>query len=550
MGSDLGARHPEVAAARARRSLAAARAARDGITTMVDSLKISKPPRAPPSLPQSRRHALIPHAEGRAQLEARIRTLEDMVSARDIAQTKLKAQWGRALVKRRAAERERDVMRVNIRTAVVLRKQFERFVQDISVPLPDLRQCIEKAEKEAPALAEEVGAALDDIDETLATAKDALAAPPPMVPVEDSLKRIARGVTSTGGSDDDARSVASFASSALGDDRETQLDALVELVEMLEVRLAGKTHPVVIRAKKTMAAARAKVTPEVAELVSERDRLKEQLQAVMEEKESVGGEDAALALAARAEAELRDANKEITELKERLVTAERLAGKVVRQEELLARNSALESELRSAKKTVGRLVQERNTLRKTAPSAALVSNASSASRTPGGANSDAMRRILDWRRRASNENQDTAVKPIPMAEPFEEKQIKENKEKAGELYSGAAPLERVEPLPDRQTTTNLRRSPVKKRRVAVAEVDSVNAVDANSFSERSVEVGLNDSVSAQSLPVQGFLRRHDSFLSAGSVSASGDAITLNNSRHIFSAAGPKVDGLRGLLNGS
>eukprot|EP00177_Eucheuma_denticulatum_P007125 GFKZ01012955.1.p1 GENE.GFKZ01012955.1~~GFKZ01012955.1.p1 ORF type:complete len:551 (-),score=104.30 GFKZ01012955.1:152-1804(-) len=550
MGSDLGTRHPEVTAARARRSLAAARAARDGITTMVDSLKISKPPRAPPSVSQSRRHALIPHAEGRAQLEARIRTLEDMISARDTAQTKLKAQWGRALVKRRAAERERDAMRVNIRASVVLRKQFERFIQDISVPLPDLRQCTEKAEKEAPALAEEVAAALDDIDETIATAKDALAAPSPVVPGEESLKRIVRGVVSTGGSDDDARSVASFASSALGDDRETQLDALVELVEMLEVRLAGKTHPVVSRAKKTMAAARSKVSPEIAELILERDRLKEQLQAVMEEKESVGGEDAALALAARAEAELRDANKEIAELKERLVTAERLAGKVVRQEELLARNSALESELRSAKKTVGRLVQERNVLRKTAPSAALVSNASSASRTPRGGNSEAMRRILDWRRMASSENQDDAVKPIPMAEPFEPKQIKENKEKAEELYRAPAPLERAEPLPDRQTTTNLQRSPVKKRRVAVADVESVNAVDANSYSERSVEVGLNDSVSVQSLPVQGFLRRHDSFLSAGSVSASGDAITLNNSRHIFSAGGPKVDGLRGLLNGS
>lgn len=546
MGSDLGARHPEAAAVRARRSLAAARGVRDDIVNMVDSLKISKPPRAPPALPQSRRHALIPHAEGRAQLEARIRTLEDMVSSRDTAQTKLKAQWGRALVKRRAAERERDTLRVSLRATAALRRQFENFVQDIAVPLPSLRECVERAKAEAPVLADEVNAALDDIEETLSAAKDALAVPASAASGEENVRRVGRGTPSTAGSDDDARSVASYTSSALGDDREAQLDALVELVEILEVRLAGRTHPVMKRAKKAINAARARASPDVTELVEERDRLRKQLDAVLEEKESVGGEDAALALAAKAEAELRDSFEEIAELKERLVNAERLTEKVARQEELNERNATLESELRSAKKTIARLVKERSTLRKTAPSVPLVSNASSASKTPVQAKSDAMRRVLDWRQRASSENHELISEPVQLAAPFGD-------ENANDLIdrdaNGIVPINRAEQFPDRKPLADVETNPVKKRKTTANDTESVQAVDANSISERSLDIGANDSISAQSLPIRGHSRRHDSILSTGTVSASGDAITITHNRNIFSVGGPKVDGLRDLLNG-
>lgn len=548
MGSDLGARHPEASAVRARRSLAAARAVRDDIANMVDSLKISKPPRAPPSLPQYRRHALIPHAEGRAQLEARIRTLEDMVSSRDTAQTKLKAQWGRALVKRRAAERERDTLRAALRASAALKRQFESFVQDIGVPLPGLRECVERAKVDVPALAEEVIAALDDIEETLSAAKDALAAPPPVVPREESIRRVGRGTMSTAGSDDDVRSVASYASSALGDDREAQLDALVELVEILEVRLAGKTHPVMIRAKKAIAAAKARTSPEVVEILEERDRLRKQLEAVMEEKESIGGEDAALALAAKAEAELRDATKEILELKKRLANAERIAEKAMRQEELNERNAALENELRSAKKTITRLVQERGTLRKTKPNGPLLSNESSASKTPGRTTSEAMRRVLDWRQRASSENHDPTPEPIQLAVPFGDENAEDMMN--GET-DGLVPIDRSDQFPDRRLLTPAESRLIKKRKAIAPDGDSMQAIDANSNSERSLDVGGNDSTSVQSLPTRGILHRHDSVLSAGTVSAFGDTITITNSRNIFSTGGPKkVDGLRDLLNAS
>lgn len=547
MGSDPSTRHPEASAVRARRSLAAARAVRDDIANMVDSLKISKPPRAPPSLPQSRRHSLIPHAEGRAQLEARIRTLEDMVSSRDTAQTKLKTQWGRALVKRRAAERERDTLRAALRATAALKRQFENFVQDIGVPLPGLRECVERAKVDAPALAEEVIAALDDVEETLSAAKDALAAPPHAGPGEESMRRAGRVAVSTAGSDDDARSVASYASSTLGDDREAQLDALVELVEILEVRLAGKTHPVMTRAKKAISAAKARTSPEVAELSQERDRLRKQLEAVMEDKESVGGEDAALALAAKAEAELRDATKEISELKKRLVNADRIAEKATRQEELNERNTALENELRGAKKTIARLVQERSTLRKTKPSGPLLSNASSASKTPGRATSEAMRRILDWRQRASSENHDPAPEPIHLAVPFGDENAEDVNN--GET-NGLVPIDRSEQFPDRRLQTSVETSSAKKRKTIAPDSDSMQAIDANSISDRSLDVGgANDSTSVQSLPTRGILHRHDSVLSAGTVSAFGDAITIANNRNIFSAGGPKkVDGLRDLLN--
>lgn len=545
---------------------------------MVDALRISKPPRAPSkptsasSVPAARRHALIPHAEGRVQLEARIHALEDTVAARDVELVKLKRQWGRALVRRKHVEKEREAARKEVEdgrgrmkamyvAATAQRKRMERMMQDVSVPLPALCQAVDSAQGKVPELAEELRAAVDDIEETLAEAKEELAAHalPPMVleGVGAGVKGVPPAVRSrscsgsTGGEEDDAKSVASYASStAFGEDRETQVDALVELVEILDAKLAnGLPHAAagacLARAKRTINGARVRGAAEVREIVTERDKLSRQLEAVMKEKDSVGGEDAALALAARAEAELRDANKEMEAMRERLKSLERIAEKAIRSEAVSERNAALEGELRSAKKTVGRLVQERNSLRRTAPSS-MLSNASNASKTPARGNSEAMRRILDWRQRASSENHEKVtdrVAPVPFMG------VNGMDEVRPEVVGG---VDRVEPLPDRMTGRTLgTTNPIKRRRMGMLDTDSARANDTTSLSERSLDAGLTDSISAQSLPVQGFLRRHDSFLSAGNVSASGDEITITNNRNIFNSRGPKVeDGLRALLGGN
>lgn len=581
MGSDIAARASPLelsSQARARRSLAAARAARDGISTMVDALRISKPPRAPlkplsSSVPAARKHALIPHAEGRVQMEARIRALEDAVAARDAELVKLKRQWGRALVRRKHVEKERDNAREQVRevresvrcthaVATAERKRTQRVLEDVTVPLPALREAADRARATAPQLAEEVLAAVDDIEETLAEASEEVAAHPLPVPAadgRDGIKAVAAARSrsyagSVATEDEDGKSVASYASStAFGDDRELQVDALVELVEILDAKLVNGppnagAAATLSRAKRTLNGARVRGAVEVKEIVAERDKLSRQLEAVMKEKETVGGEDAALALAARAEAELRDANKEMQAMRERLRSLEKIAERGFRSGALNERNTALEGELRSAKKTVGRLVQERNSLRRTAPSS-MLSNASNASKTPGRGNSEAMKRILDWRQRASSENHERSTEPVAPV-PF---MGLGSDHVVDEIRPLDARVAIAEPLPDRVTGRTLGNSiPVKKRRMGMLDSESANANDVVSLSERSLDVGVNDSISAQSLPVQGFLRRHDSFLSGnGNVSASGDEITFTSNRNIFSSRDPKIeDGLLALLGGS
>lgn len=583
MGSDVGVRAPPLdsASARARRHLAAARAARDGISTMVDALRISKPPRAPAkphsasSIPAARRHALIPLAEGRAELEARIHALEDAIAARDADLLVLKRQWGRALVKRRHLENERDAARqdasnmrdalkVSSTAAQAARKHLIRFIDDVASPLPGLRAIVSETggkDSATIALCNELETVLDDIDEVLSTARDDLERHPlPQMPLECSKlpvmsaapasvrPRAGPATPSATGSDDDAKSCASFASSAgFGEDRETQISTLIELVDILESKLtAGTPYPSadssITRAKRTVASLRVRTPAEVSELVAERDQLKAQLDAVMSEKEGIGGEDAAMALAAKAEAELRDANAEIFRMRARLTGVEKIAERAARQDVLMSRHTALEGELRSARKTIERLVQEKNNLRRTALSGGALSNTPSSTKPLAKGTSDAVRRILDWRQRASSENHDdtTDAGAQPCSTP-------PNKETDNRLPLVPPRAGRANQLPDRPTGVIQGRDPTKKRKIANSDSEDALGFDGQSVSERSLDVGVNDSISAQSLPVRGFLRRHDSFLSAGNVSASGDEITIMNNRNIFSPGGRAFDGLRGLL---
>lgn len=578
MGSDVAARAVplEPTSARARRSLMAARVARDGISTMVDALRVSKPPRAPAkhspsSVPPARKHALIPHAEGRAQLEARIHGLEDVVAAKDAELVALKRQWGRALVKRKHFEKDRDAAREQAHdakeraratraAAAAERKRMLRSLADVLVPLPALKEVAEKCRKGEGGLADEVLVAVGDISETVAETREHLEAHP-LPEVATEVANGVGGVVSmrmrsyTGSittDEEDGKSVVSCASStAFGDDRELQVAALAELVEILDAKLAnGPPHlgaaATVLRARKTLKGSKAPTAEEMREIVAERDTLRKQLDAVMVEKESVGGEDAALALAARAEADLRDAREELDAMRDRLKRLEKVAERGLKTEAVIERNATLEGELISAKKSVGRLVQERNSLRRTTTNS-LFSNASNASKTPRGANDEARKRILEWRQRASSRNlgnETTNVAPVPFASLESEGEVER-------IPLLPARIDGAEPLPDRVTTPAFTYDmTMKKRRTSVLDSDSVRTKEETSFSDRSVDAALNDSVSAQSVPVQGFLRRHDSFLSAGDVSASGDEITIRNNRNIFNMKTPKVQAGLGSLFGA
>lgn len=516
---------------RARRRLAAARTARDGISTMIDTLRISKPPRPPStSLPPARRHALIPSFEGRAQLEARIRSLEDMVATRDSANVKLKTQWGRALLKRRTMERENEGLRTRCRRLNSMAGEVGKWMEEMEMGIKRVREIGHVISGEE---GKELAILMDDLEEMIGG-------------VREMLGRVNEG---DGASDDDVRSLASGSmgsrtSSIVGDDKNGQIAMLVELIELLETKV-GAAHPSVGRAR----AAVGKVRGGGAELISvmkERDTAKEMLKAVMDAREKKGGEEEALAIAAKAEAELRECKMEVKELKRELEVARRVAERAVRQDELKEKNARLETELKSAKKTVGRLVQERNSLRRTSPGGGWVSNASSGGKTPRGrgANSEAMRRVLDWRKRASSENQMSSEDRVVerLEDRLEDRMEDRIEEDTQSSRMNGVSMRKV----DRNDEGGMKKRKVESE---TGRVVGAGALEIGSM-EGSVDVGRGDSISAQSVPVQGFLRRHDSFLSSGNVSASNDAITLTSGRNPFSVKERKrVDGLKDLLSG-
>ncbi len=208
-----------------------------------------KPPTVPP------RNAY----EGVA-VDSRIRALEDAVDAAQTANVAMKRLYGRALIKRRAAERERDALRA--------------------------------------ALA----------------AKENDGEPPSAPPTPLKYRS----------DDDDRRSTTSFASSALfGDDREAQLESLSDLVALLEAKVAlgntpTRTAELLSRAKNTLNANRS-VSDE--NIVAERDELRRKLDAVTAAKDSApptAAQYAALRVA------LDDARADATAWRSRAAALERL----------------------------------------------------------------------------------------------------------------------------------------------------------------------------------------------------------------------------------
>lgn len=346
--------------------------------------------------------------------------------------------------------------------------------------------------------------AVEDVVSALELAKTKLAQPLPTLLHPDVVD------------DDDTKSVASFASS-LGDDRDAHIDTLVELVQLLESRISTSVAPnvsqLVLRAKRTINYAR---DPEhshsrLTTALSENGNHKQH----PDRMHSSSAPDSE-------QSRLDDANKQLHDMNARVSALQKLAERAVKSDEILAKNIQLEAQLGAAKKTIQRLLQKRcstsNSNRfapvSTSDRAALptfrhTADASSLP-VPPPPPSDTVRRILDWRKRAY-ENQAMPPSAASAAAP-------------GAVVAGAA-------------------GSVGADRRSLVEPDIGAANDVNSV------VDSFGSISAQSMPVQGFLKRRDSFLSAGGISTAGEEIMLANGRNPFasSRAAHRVDGLRGLL---
>ena len=193
-------------------------------------------------------------------VDSRIRALEEAVDAAQTANVAMKRLYGRALIKRRAAERERDALRA------------------------------------ALAVRENDG-------------EPASAPPTPMKYRSD---------------DDDRRSTTSFASSALfGDDREAQLESLSDLIALLEAKVAlgsapARTTELLSRAKNTLNMNRNANDENV---VAERDELRRKLDAVLSSRDSA---PPTAAQYAALRAALDDARADATAWRSRAAALERL----------------------------------------------------------------------------------------------------------------------------------------------------------------------------------------------------------------------------------
>lgn len=428
-------RPPDPAAARARRTLAASRAARAGISNMVDALRISRPPRGPgkgstnangTTGTTARRHALIPLAEGRDQLESRIRTLEDVVTSREEALVRLKRQLGRTLIKRRHVERERDSAMNRLSQAVAEARAFHNAAasarSDLKTTIEDVSELLRISpdnEADASILIDDISAALD-----IATAKLSIALPPCTVEEQQSSQTQPltrpRTTPSVVLSDEDARSCASFASSALGDDRDAQLESLIELVDILDAKLAsGPPHQdatnAVTRARRTVESVRAEKGRETNGKIGTTDplnkgddeRRKEISRIVsdlLSEKCTNGSFNLTddVAQVAIARAELREVRESTERLRVHNHSLERALERATQQTNLIEQNENLQRELANARRTITRMIQERGPQRRFAARSAAVTPAS-ATREPRGLSTDpeAIRRVLNWRYEAS-----------------------------------------------------------------------------------------------------------------------------------------------------
>eukprot|EP00178_Gracilaria_changii_P011060 TRINITY_DN317_c0_g1_i1.p1 TRINITY_DN317_c0_g1~~TRINITY_DN317_c0_g1_i1.p1 ORF type:complete len:523 (-),score=157.91 TRINITY_DN317_c0_g1_i1:8774-10342(-) len=491
--STAAAAAPDATAIRTRRVLEAAATARRDVSSFVSSLSAPKPPRAPAALKSARRRSLVPLHD---EVRARVAQLERVVAERDAALLALKKQLGRALIKARHARQEREALGAKVaRLVALLRKQQSALLAThtaCATLVDDVHACVgvaREALSETPAL-HSLRSTVEHLESALEMASAKMT--PPMAEFAN-----------VDVDDDDAKSVTSFASS-LADDRDAQLDTLVELVQLLESRLStcdgdGVAAAAVTRARRTIQGARQDGAPNASDSATE-----------LPDEAGVRDAKRGEVCSELADARLVEAQRQLHDMTARVNALQKIAERAVRADEALAKNVQLESQLGAAKKTIQRLLQQRcaKSSRRAAsldapavnwsarapadgaPDGATASEVHNATqrRALHGASAETVRRILDWRQRASENH-------APMA---------------AQAADG-----------------------VEERLMAI---EGQSVVD--SFG----------SISAQSLPVQGFLKRHDSFLSTGGVSASGEEIMLANGRNPFaSSKTPKVDGLRFLL---
>lgn len=354
-----------VALMRNRRSLAASKRSRDALKLPVDGARDPKPPRAPLRVSSNAsQHLSLPPSETETETE---RILRSQLIDREQDALTLKKLYGRALVKRRAAERERDKLRGKLAG---------------------------------------VGGRVASIR-----------------------------------AEDDARSVRSsrsIISSVAAFDGETQLNALVDVVEMLEARVAAapnhpRAAPALARARATITAAReprghnADADPELdaafaAAKPGHAAVLRAALRAARAETADYRARAEALArgsfpAAPSAVAEPPSAPPSAPITPAKATPAKPTTDPVANGGSIeaaadreappstVAVNGATASdmdtaaELAQARRTIARLVAERNALR-----AVSAAGSPALDREPGtGPSSDVVRRVLDWREAAASE---------------------------------------------------------------------------------------------------------------------------------------------------
>lgn len=495
----------------------------------------------PPCAPTFSRHSSNAATAGGGKdslIEARIRSLEDAADAAATANVVMKRLYGRALIKRRAAERERD----NLRKQLTARD------------------------------------AVADSSEHLST---------PATPVR----------TVNGTDEDDKRSCASFASTALfGDDRDAQLDSLVDLLELLEAKIAiapkgapdaaingiGGTgsrassirglDSTMIRAKHTLAANRPSST--IPDLVAERDALRSQLDAM--KNTSRDGNPPTFEQMASLRASLSDARADATAWRARASALERLrngAGIGIQ-----VNTAKLQSDLADAKRTIGRLVSERRSLRVAGASSVQHQSPAPKSAVPPAVRDprlapspDVIRRVQEWRERASSEvavsniavQAERTTSAIPYTVPISESRkarmaAREISKESSSRRKAAAKERGRNDRPEKVKVTartekgmehlmpERLKSDLSERAANAISIRSRGLLDRESvvLSERSEQIQGATSEAESNTSTHRIVGRHLSF-----GSAAGAPVPSTTPSDFFGAAATmQSDGLRGLIS--
>lgn len=485
-------------AMRARRSLAAAHAARQELSSVVDTLRHGRPPRLPTG-----KHGTPRTLPAVTATKDPFTTSED-----DIA--RLKRQWARSLVRRRALERERDALLAELHAtreyatmADVARTDLAALTQDLRDIVHALRGVEDIADTKA--LADD----LDDIAfttetrvESLKRAEDtvlvAIAAAQNQMCYKSKSDHDAYGLARKSASesksgingytvcrhgrsrsfsrDDDSRSCRSGTSSTLfGDDAEAAMQALADVVDILETRLAttasayaSQTANVaklrsparsralrsLQRARRTLSAAagvgsisggdamelhtrslppspRTEVSipalpstpqePSVDMKSADPSRAlfrddannnsESSLNSSQNDRKNPFCDDSTGNSLDAVDADINSLRTENTELRKRVECLEQAAKGGSAHAETIKQNAEMQAQLLAAKKTIGRLVQDKALPRMSAGRPCSPAEYLSHPRLGGdirdvsafqdGVHSEAIRRILDWRSKAS-----------------------------------------------------------------------------------------------------------------------------------------------------